>query len=127
MTTREAVIAIIDDDPFFGETLEVLTAALGYRTELYESAEEFIDAANFSKAECLLVDIQLGDLSGIEMIRHLAARGIRRPTIFMTGSHDTTLRSQAMDLGCIEFLQKPFAASLLNAAIAKAIGPGPQD
>src|SRR5437868_1055558 len=59
-TMQQPVIAIIDDDPFFGETLEALTAALGYRTELYESAEEFIEAVNFSKAECLLVDIQLG-------------------------------------------------------------------
>jgi FixJ family two-component response regulator len=118
----QAVIAIIDDDPFFGETLETLTAALGYRTELYESAEEFIQGANFSKAECLLVDIQLGDISGIELVRHLAANGVHRPIIFMSGSLDASLREQAIELGCIAFLQKPFAASLLNTAIAKAVG-----
>ncbi|MET0445520.1 MAG: response regulator [Pseudorhodoplanes sp.] len=126
-TMQQPVIAIIDDDPFFGETLETLTAALGYRTELYESAEEFIEAANFSKAECLLVDIQLGDISGIELAHHLAASGIRRPIIFMTGSRDTSLQDRAMELGCIAYLHKPFAASLLNAAIAKAVKPLPTD
>ncbi len=127
MTDRQEVIAIIDDDPFFGETLETLTAALGYRTELYESAEEFIAGANFSKAACLLVDIQLGDITGVELVRHLAASGIQRPTIFMTGSLDKSLREQAMELGCVAYLQKPFAVTLLNAAIAKALSTSSQD
>lgn len=121
---QKSVIAIIDDDPFFGETLETLTVALGYQTELYESAEEFIQGAAFSKAACLLVDIQLGDITGVELVRHLAANGIRRPIIFMTGLHDSDLRDQAMALGCIAYLQKPFAATLLNAALAKAVGAG---
>ena len=117
----QSVIAIIDDDPFFGEMLETLTVALGYQTELYESAEEFIQGAAFSKAACLLVDIQLGDISGVELARHLAASGIRHPVIFMTGSQDTALRDQAMDFGCVAYLQKPFAASLLSAALVKAL------
>lgn len=124
MTSHQATIAIIDDDPFFGETLETLTIALGYRTELYESAEEFIHAAAYSKAQCLLVDIQLGDVSGIELVRHLTASGIRRPIIFMTGSPDAMLRDQAMEFGCIAYLLKPFAASLLNASIVKALASG---
>jgi FixJ family two-component response regulator len=101
--------------------LETLTVALGYQTELYESAEEFIQGAAFSKASCLLVDIQLGDISGVELARHLAAGGIRRPIIFMTGSQDTALRDQAMDFGCVAYLLKPFAASLLSAALVKAL------
>jgi FixJ family two-component response regulator len=118
---QDAVIAIVDDDPFFGEMLETLTVALGYRTELYESAEEFLEGAHFSKAKCLLVDIQLGDISGIEMVRHLMSCGIHRPIIFMTGSIDRSLRDQATELGCVAYLQKPFAASLLSNAITEAL------
>ncbi len=126
MTSPQATIAIIDDDPFFGVTLETLTVALGYRTELYESAEEFIQAATYSKAQCLLVDIQLGDVSGIELARHLLASGIRRPIIFMTGSPDKMMREQAMEFGCVAYLLKPFAASLLSASIVKALGAPPR-
>lgn len=127
MRLPQAVIAIIDDDPFFGEALQELTSALGYQTELYDSAEEFIEAANFSQAGCLLVDIQLGDISGIELVRRLASIGFRRPIIFMTGSQEAVLRNQAIQFGCVAYLLKPFAASVLNAAIVKALSAAPSE
>ena len=90
-----------------------LLSAHGYDTEEYPSAEEFLLAATASKATCLVVDIQLGDISGVELMRQLYATGFRRPVIFMTGSRDEVIREQAMDLGCVSYLRKPFPASQL--------------
>lgn len=122
MSTARKVIAVIDDDEIMLEALERLLSSLGYQTELYESAEAFIEAAMRSKAACLIVDIQLGDITGVELGRQLSAMGFAFPVIFMTGSDDTLVRKKAMQLGCIAYLQKPFPASELEVAISEAIG-----
>lgn len=122
MSTARKTVAVIDDDEALLEALDGLLSPLGYRTELYGSAEAFIKAAMRSKAACLVVDLQLGDISGVELGRHLSAMGFTFPVIFMTGSADALLRKQAMDFGCIAYLQKPFRANELAAAITEAIG-----
>ena len=122
MLTAKKVIAVIDDDEIMLEALEQLLASLGYQTELYESAEAFIEAAPKSEAACLLVDIHLGDISGIELGRQLSGMDFTFPIIFMTGSDDNFVRKQAMELGCIAFLQKPFRDNEIAKAITDAIG-----
>jgi FixJ family two-component response regulator len=89
---------------------------------LFASAEEFLGAAATSEAACLVVDIQLGGISGVELGRQLSASGFTFPIIFMTGSRDELHRRQAMELGCAAFLLKPFSADRLIEAVAKAIG-----
>ena len=123
MTIRRKVVAIIDDDRAILDAVARLVAALGYRTEVYTSGEEFIDAASQSEAGCLLVDIQLGDLSGVELARHLSAMGLTFPVIFMTGWQDETVRKQATEFGCVAYLLKPFRTDHLVNALAEAIGP----
>ena len=123
MTIRRKVVAIIDDDRAILDAVARLVAALGYRTEVYTSGEEFIDAASQSEAGCLLVDIQLGDLSGVELARHLSAMGLTFPVIFMTGLQDETVRKQATEFGCVAYLLKPFRTDHLVNALAEAIGP----
>lgn len=125
MATKRNVIAIIDDDPGMRQALQNLLCASGYRTEIYASAEEFIRAAITTEASCLVVDIQLGDISGVELGRHLAEIGFTFPIIFMTGSLEETHRRQAMDLGCVAYLNKPFPADRLTEAITMAIGAAP--
>jgi FixJ family two-component response regulator len=115
-------VAVIEDDPEFRESMEVLLAALGYDTEIFDSAESFLTVAATSKASCLLVDVGLGDISGIELARQLAAEGFSYPIIFMSGRHDDNIRSQAEAAGCIAFLNKPFPAKLLRDAVRQAIG-----
>jgi FixJ family two-component response regulator len=122
MLTRRRTIAIIDDDPGMRLALESLLGASGYRTEMYASAEEFVRAAITTDASCLVVDIQLGDISGVELGRHLAETGFTFPIIFMTGSREEAHRRKAMDLGCVAYLSKPFPADRLIEAITKAIG-----
>jgi FixJ family two-component response regulator len=99
--------------------LESMLCAFGYRTELYASADEFFRAAITTEATCLVVDIQLGDISGVDLGRQLSATGFEFPIIFMTGSVEETQRRQAMDYGCIAYLQKPFPAKQLIDAISK--------
>jgi FixJ family two-component response regulator len=122
VTSRRKVVAIIDDDSSIRDGVATLVAALGYRTETYSSGEGFIDAATKSEAGCLLVDIQLGDLSGVELARHLSAMGLTFPVIFMTGSQDETVRKQATEFGCVAYLLKPFPTDQLINAITEAIG-----
>ena len=121
MSQRD-IIAIVDDDAGIRDALEQLLTAQGYCVELYSCGEEFIRAATFSAATCLLVDIQLGDISGMELGRHLAASNFMFPIIFMTGSQDELTRTQAVKFGCVAYLQKPLKAAELNEAISLAIG-----
>jgi FixJ family two-component response regulator len=123
MRTQRNVIAIIDDDSVLRDALGNMLSSLGFRTELYASAEEFIRMARKTEASCLVIDIQLGDISGVELGRHLSANGFTFPIIFITGSQDETLRRQAMDLGAVAYLHKPFPAYRLVEAIASATGP----
>ena len=113
---------VVDDDPLMRQALVGLLSALGYRTELYASAAEFLAAAATTEAACLMLDIQLGDMSGIDLARKLAASGFNFPILFMTGSTDEQLRRDAMDLGCIAYLLKPFRTDQLIPALSKAIG-----
>jgi FixJ family two-component response regulator len=126
MATERNVVAIIDDDPGMRQALQNLLCAYGYRTEVYASAEEFIRAAITTEASCLVVDIELGDISGVELGRHLAETGFTFPIIFMTGSLEETHRRQAVDLRCVAYLNKPFPADQLTEAITKAVGSAPE-
>ena len=115
------VIAVVDDDPLVREALDSLLSSLGYRAELYASAAEFIATALTTEASCLLLDVQLGAMTGIELARHLISTGFSFPTIFMTGSKDDSYQRDGVSLGCIDYLHKPFPASQLICAIDKAI------
>src|SRR5688572_10929544 len=106
LTIQQNVIAIVDDDAGMRNGLHNVLSAHGYRTELYASAEEFLMAAATSKAKCLLIDIQLGATSGIELAHQLSAVGYKTPIIFMTGSVDGALRRQAMKVDYIAYLHK---------------------
>jgi FixJ family two-component response regulator len=117
------VVAVVDDDLAIRKAMATLLSALGYCTELFASGGEFLDAATRSRASCLVVDIQLGDISGVELGHQLAATGFTFPIIFMTASDDGTIRSGAMQLGCVAYLRKPFPADELIDAIVKATGP----
>ena len=120
--SQEVVIAIVDDDAGIRRALEALLTSWGYRVEHYGSGEEFIPAATSSSASCLLVDIQLGDISGVELSHHLSASGFIFPTIFMTASQDEFIRRQATDVGYAAYLLKPLKAAELKEAINLAIG-----
>ena len=116
------IVAIVDDDLGVLKGVERLLNASGFGTEVFTSAEAFLDSAAASKATCLLLDIHLGGMSGIELRRQLLASGSRLAVIFMTAIDDDKMQQDAMDAGCVAFLRKPFPARLLIDAISKAAG-----
>jgi FixJ family two-component response regulator len=113
-------IAVIDDSEVMRDAMVHLLCSAGYGVEQYASAAEFLAAADISQAECLVVDIELGDILGTEMVRELWLRGYSAPVIFMTGSPNDVFRQAAKALGCTAFLPKPFPAEDLLQAIDRA-------
>jgi FixJ family two-component response regulator len=116
------IIAVIDDDESMLEAVDRLLSSYGFRTELYESGEAFIAAAMDSSATCLVCDIQLGDMTGVDLGRELSARALTFPVIYMSGSDDPAFRKEASALGGVAYLHKPFTAAQLEAAIADVLG-----
>ena len=124
MQRRQPLVALIDDDPGVCQSLAVLLKAFGYRVDLYATAEEFLVTTRTDRPACLVIDVQLPDITGIELSRHLLANGIRLPTIFITGSRDDVSRQDAKELGCVAFIYKPFAPRVLLEALKTATGFG---
>lgn len=118
---RPYAVAVVDDDPKVGRALARLLTALGYRAEIFASAESFMNAAATLDVTCLIIDIHLGSDSGLELARWVSDFGFEIPIIFVTGSGDDTIRTACIDFGCIAFLRKPIAEEQLTAAIAEAI------
>jgi FixJ family two-component response regulator len=121
MSNRKKIVAIIDDDAGMRESAATLLLAFGYETETFDSAAAFLSAAATSGAACLVVDIHLGDITGLELARQLAVDGCTFPIIFMTGLESESIRDQAAAAGGVAFLGKPFPAEMLLDAVKKAI------
>jgi FixJ family two-component response regulator len=119
MSTKSYVIAVIDDHHSVLISVARLLSSLGYDTELYVSAEEFLEAAKITKAFCLIVDVELPEKSGIELALHLANAGFTIPIILMTAKTDDSLKMRAMQIGCAAFLPKPFSPNMLIQALSK--------
>jgi FixJ family two-component response regulator len=115
-------VAVVDDDASLRIALSRLLSVLGYRVELFACAEDFLGAAHTSKASCLVVDVNLGGLSGPDMVHRLSVAGRKLPTIFMTCSEDQAVKERCADLGCVALLRKPFQEAVLGKAVATAIG-----
>lgn len=98
-----------------------LLKAHGFGTEDYTSAEAFLGASAATKAACLVLDINLGGISGIELQRQLAATGHKLPIIFMTAAERKADHRAAREAGCVAYLRKPVPARLLLEAIDKAV------
>jgi FixJ family two-component response regulator len=116
------IVAIVDDDPEMREATAALLSAFGYGTETFNSAEAFLIAAATSQASCLVTDIQLGDISGVELAHQLKADGYKFPAIFITALDDEWIRSKVAAAGGIALLTKPFPPNVLIEAVVKAIG-----
>ena len=118
--TPRKIIGIVEDDAGIRRSTSRLLSGCGFDTETYDSAEAFLAAS--SKACCLVVDINLGKMTGIELALQLAERSIKIPIIFMTGLDSKSVRGQAMDAGAVAYLTKPFSVRRLIGAILKATG-----
>jgi FixJ family two-component response regulator len=119
MPKKRNVVAVIDDNLGILGAMGRLLSALGYDPELYASAKEFLDVAMLTEAICLIIDIQIGDSSGIDLALDVANQGFTIPVIFMSAGYTKSSKKQALPIGCIAFLEKPFSANSLIEALAK--------
>jgi FixJ family two-component response regulator len=119
---EKRVIAIVEDDPSMLKGVGRLLSAHGFLTEAYTSAEAFLEHAAATEASCLLLDINLGGISGIELSHRLAAGGSKLPVIFMTAVDSESIQREAALAGCIAYLRKPFPSGQLIDAIGRAVG-----
>jgi FixJ family two-component response regulator len=110
-------VAIVEDDPSMLQGLNRLLSAHGFRVQTFTSAELFIDGIAKCEAECLILDVHLGGISGFDLKRQLTASGSNLPVIFMTAIDTEITRQEAFDVGCVAYLRKPFLAKLLIDAI----------
>jgi FixJ family two-component response regulator len=120
MLRRQVTVAILDDDPSMLRATKELLEAYGVSTLLFSSAEEFLDSDAVTKVDCLLLDIQLDGVCGIELRNQLNASGLALPIIFMTGLDSEIIHAHALQAGCVAYLRKPFLARELFEGIERA-------
>lgn len=115
-------VAVVDDDASLRRSVGRLLYAYGFPAIEYQSAEAFLDRDPNILIDCLVLDIDLGGMSGIELQHKLKEAGSKLPVIFITALEDPRLKNQAEQAGCIAYLRKPFAGVGLIDAVKKAIG-----
>ena len=120
-STTRPTIFIVDDDVSVRESLESLVAHAGWRAEVFASGREFLACSRPPSPGCLLLDVSLPDLNGLELQKHIAGEGAKLPIIFITGHGDIPMTVSAMKAGAVEFLIKPLAAAVLLEAIQNAL------
>ena len=102
------MISIVDDDPFVRQAIDDLVQSLGYRASTFASAEDFLQLSYIHETICLISDVQMPGLSGVDLQRVLIAQGNRMPMIFITAYFDERIRQSVMEAGAIGYLGKPF-------------------
>jgi FixJ family two-component response regulator len=107
------MISIIDDDVCAREATEAIIRSLGYALATYESAEDFLGSENINDTSCLITDVHMPGLNGVELYQRLRADGFAVPTIVVTGQPDETMRREVLAAGAIAFLSKPFGKQAL--------------
>ena len=117
----EATVYVVDDDLSVREALEALIREAGWNAELFASAGAFLERPPTNTARCLILDVTLPDLNGLELQRSVAGDQPFMPIIFITGYGDIPMTVEAMKAGAFEFLTKPFDAGVLLAAIRRAV------
>ena len=121
MPQPEAVIAIVDDDPSAREGLSSLLRSAGLRVETFASAQQFLARPGPDVPSCLVLDLQLPGLSGLDLQKRMSEVGLEIPIVFLTGHGDIPASVQAMKAGAVEFLTKPFDDEKLLQAIQEAV------
>jgi FixJ family two-component response regulator len=117
-----ALISIVDDDESVRDALWGFLRSVGFAVNVFASAEEFFNSDQLGKADCLILDVRMPGMSGIELQRQLVSSYGKIPVIFITAYEDDGMRAQALDGGAEAFLIKPFSEeSLLNAIHAALI------
>jgi FixJ family two-component response regulator len=115
------MISVVDDDAWAREGIKNLVLSLGYQVCAFESAEQFLQSTRIEDIACLISDVQMPGLSGLDLQDRLLASGHHTPVIFITAYPNEKQRSRALGAGAVGFLSKPFEAELLVDCLAQAL------
>jgi FixJ family two-component response regulator len=118
---KTKVVAIVDDDDLMRSALQGLLKAVGLPAQAFASAEEFLKSGQQQQTACLIADIRMPGMSGLELQAQLNAEQCRIPTIFITAHGDERMRLQALRAGAVEFLTKPFDNKALIESVRAAL------
>jgi FixJ family two-component response regulator len=121
MTHEMPVVFVVDDDVSVRESLELLVRSAGWQPETFESAQEFLDRPRARTPSCLVLDVRLPDLSGLDLQERVSSERTDMPIIFVTGFGNVPMTVKAMKAGAVEFLTKPFQDEVLLTAIEQAL------
>jgi FixJ family two-component response regulator len=123
MATSRLLVAVIDDDASVRKALTRLLRASGHEVEAFASGEEFLKSSRTGAPDCLVLDVHMPSVSGLDVQAALLERGIHVPIIFITAYDDNALRLRALHLGAVAYLRKPLTEQTLLAAIVTAVDP----
>jgi FixJ family two-component response regulator len=115
------VISVIDDDASVRAATDNLLSSHGYLVHAFASAEEFLQSARPDDSSCVIADVQMPAMSGLELLIHMRGRGYAQPFIFITAFPEESVRARALKAGAISFLAKPFAAPELISCVEAAL------
>ena len=118
---KTKVVSIVDDDDLMRSALQGLLKAVGLPARAFASAEEFLESGQQHDTACLIADIRMSGMSGLELQAKLNAERLRIPTIFITAHGDERMRMQALRAGAVEFLAKPFDNKVLLESVRAAL------
>jgi FixJ family two-component response regulator len=121
MAATTPVVFVVDDDISVRESLRSLILTEGWQPALFESAREFLARSPMTTPSCLILDVNLPDLSGLDLQQRITSKNVPMPIIFVTGYGDVPTSVQAMKAGAAEFLTKPFNADVLIDAVRSAL------
>jgi two-component system response regulator FixJ len=121
MPSDKAVVHVIDDDEAMRESLAFLLGTVGMEVQTYESAVAFLKVAREVEACCVITDVRMPELSGIDLLRRLRELKLAIPVIVITGHGDVPLAVEAMKIGALDFLEKPFDDEVLLASVRSAL------
>ena len=127
MPSDQAVVHVIDDDEAMRDSLAFLLGAAGMVVRTYESAVGFLDVASEVATGCVITDVRMPGMSGIDLLRRLRELELGIPVIVITGHGDVPLAVEAMKIGALDFLEKPFDDEALLASVRSALAQSNQD
>jgi FixJ family two-component response regulator len=116
------VISVVDDDQSLRRSLRNLLTSVGFRVETFASAEDFLSSSEQENTGCLVLDLRMGGMNGLDLLRHLAATGSRIPAVILTAHGDDEARQRSLEAGAVAFLGKPFRPDTLLDAVREALG-----
>ena len=119
--SQSQMVSIVDDDPLAREGIRELVESLGYKTLAFVSAQDFLQSGAITKTGCLITDLQMPGLNGLELQERLQAQGYHMPVILITAYPNEKHRSRAMSAGAIGFLSKPFEEQSLVECLTIAM------